>query len=580
MKKRVLFSILILLFLFSSPFILAQNTTTDADQKILKAYDCLKGKVIGKCSSLSIEEKIFSVLAIGECKNELIADSLNAECWPSSKCKIKTTSQAILALDKTSKGTKGAEDWLLSQNTSPPDVEWYLQIESKEKTTCLIKYDGIDHKVVLKDDKTISTSAGSCLTLSSGDWWLKVSPGCYNREFEVSCDKDFQTNLLFKLKTSSILHVSDQVNSRSANGRATETIKSSCFKEDGKCNYEGSLWAASVLDYKGYDISAYMPYLITMAEDNRKYLPESFLYSLTTQDDYRTNLLLRQKAGKYWDETGDKFYDTAVALLPITDEPYEKINSKNWLLEIQDSEGCWQGNIRNTAFILASIWPKQIEPGSRYCTDSGYYCLSEISCKGKILSDYACPGVAKCCDTQKSIESCSTQTGEICSSEEKCVGGTQTSALDINPGETCCVGGRCEVPAPYSECEGNLGTCRVSCSKDETDYLYDCDFPGEVCCMPGKQGTSLWWIWLLLVLIILVALGILFRERLRIFWYRMSSKFKAPPAGPSSGMAQSMMTRRTIPRRIFPPSQSSSRPPVRKSSEIDDVLKKLKEMSK
>jgi len=586
MKKSVLF---ILLLLFSMSFVIAQENATDVQAKIDKAYDCLDAKLSGKCSTIAPQEKIFALLATGQCKDEVIADSLNGECWPNSGCNLKQTAQAILALSQTTASTAKAEEWLMSQNASPDDVEWYLQIESSKETRCIITYDGGEHIIILKDDKTLTTGAKPCLSLSSGDWWLKVSPGCYNREYKISCDEDFQTNLLFKIKSSSVIHVSEQTNSASAQGTTTEKIKSACFMQGGECNYEGSLWAALVLDSKGHDVSAFMPYLATSAEENTEFLPESFLYLLTAQDDYRNTLLLKQKSNKFWSETGNKFYDTAIALYSISDEPTEKINSKNWLLEVQDSQGCWQGNIRDTAFILASVWPRAIESTLSDCASSNYYCMSDISCTGNILGSYRCPGVLKCCDTLAPIQSCTEQNGNICNSAQSCVGGLVVSASGTSSGETCCVGGTCGQVALQSECESNNGNCRpFGCEAGEEEVAYTCDF-GDTCCMTGGSAErSYWWVWVLLVLIVLTVIGIVFKDKLRPYYYKILSMFKGrgpsapaygrprPPSGPG------MPIRRYVPRRILPPSQRAPMPARKPASsgELGDVLKRLKEMSK
>ncbi len=585
MKRSAVF---ILLLLISMSFIIAQENETDVQLKIDKAYDCLDSKISGKCSTIAPQEKIFALLATGECKDEVIADSLNGNCWPSSGCTLKQTAQAILALSQTSASTANAETWLMNQNASPEDVEWYLQIESPKETRCVITYDGGDHIIILKEDKTLTTGAKPCLSLSPGDWWLKVAPACYSKEYKISCDENFQTNLLFKRKTSSVIHVSEQTNSASASGTTTEQINSLCFMQGGKCNYEGSLWAALVLKSKGHDVRAFMPYLTTTAGENQEFLPESFLYYLTAQDDYKNTLLLRQKSNKFWSETGNKFYDTAVALYSISDEPTEKINAKNWLLEVQDSQGCWQGNIRDTAFVLASVWPKPIESTLSDCSSSGYYCMSEVSCKGNILSSYRCSGVMKCCDALAPIQSCSEQTGTICNSAQSCVGGVVVSATGTSPGETCCVGGTCEVVSLQSECESYGGECKpFACDSGEEEVVYSCDF-GDKCCMPGTSGKSYWWIWVLLVLIILVVLGIVFREKLRPYYYKMLSLFKrkgpGAPAygGPRPPSSPGMPVRRYVPRTILPPAHRAPAPARKPASqgELSDVLKRLKEMSK
>ena len=110
-----------------------------------------------------------------------------------------------------------------------------------------------------------------------------------------------------------------------------------------------------------------MPYLITLKDDptNQIYIPESFLYYLTGK--FRTELLLKQRASSYWEESGNRYYDTAFALLPFGYEsPNEKSGSKSWLLSVQLRSGCWNnGNIKDTAFLLYSIWPKTPSFASR-----------------------------------------------------------------------------------------------------------------------------------------------------------------------------------------------------------------------
>jgi len=113
----------------------------------------------------------------------------------------------------------------------------------------------------------------------------------------------------------------------------------------------------------------------------------------------------------------------------------------------------------------------------------------------------------------------------------------------------------------------------------------------------GKSsGTS--GIWVLLILILLVVLGIVFRDKLRRGWFRMKSKFgkgKPPRPSGSRGLGRHrplpLPTRPRRPlnrvpeRRILPPQKSrpSKTVPRRTSKsqkELDAVLKKLKEMSK
>ncbi len=570
-------------------------------EKVDKAYACLENKIQGgRCATLSPEEKIFVLMAIGGCKDEVIADSVSNEYWTSANPSIKMTSQAILALSKaTTFNTKPAEEWLLKQQGSPEDIDWYLEIESDSETECTIAYDGATYPVTLKEDKTLNQGAGNCLSLSQNNYWLKINPGCFDREFEISCDEDFLTALIFKRETSNVIHVSDVTNSASANGRTYEKVNSACFLQGGECDYEGTLWAAMVLNYKGYDTSAYIPYLTTLAEENSQYLPESFLYLITQSSDYRTDLLSKQRNNKYWDAWKNKFYDTAVALYSISDEPVEKTNAKNWLLEVQGEDGCWEGNVRNTAFILASIWPRQVDVTKSSCEPT-YYCMSEASCVGSILEEYDCPGVLKCCSEPKPILTCLEQEGEICSPDESCVGGTVVESSDTAAGEVCCVGGSCEVKKAESECEAYGGVCRpFECleNEEETDYL--CEF-GDLCCVAKKEKpkSNLGIIIFLMFLILLTVLGIIFRKKLRPFFEKLINKFKSKPGEgqvtgrfprrPGTPPAPPFVRRRPVsltPRAsgakpgIFPKGQKGSAN-IDAIEEVDEVLEKLKDMVK
>lgn len=580
MKKKGVFFVILLSLILSAFLVTAANqTNTDT-----KAYSCLENKVTGKCSTLSTEEKIFSLLSIERCKTELLSDALANECWPEVGCKVKTTAQAILALRHVNADTTSAENWLLSQSMNFPDIDWLLQVESGSKTACTATYSGSSFSFTVNEDKTVS-SAGSCLTVYN-NYWLKISPSCYDYEFKISCQDSFLTSLLYKKKTSTTLYVSPKTNSAPGEGTTTEKVNSLCFREGGYCNYEGSLWAAIVLKSRGHDVSSYIPYLVTMADENTKYIPESFLYTLT--NDFRAELLAKQIENKWWLASGDKFYDTAAALLPFQNEqPTEKTNSKAWLTEVQGEDGCWQGNIRNTAFMLYSLWPKKTTaPSENDCENSGYFCMSSAACSdagGDVLSDYTGCFTNVCCSKQQQLQTCSQQGGELCGSDEKCLGGTTVSSSDASGGRSCCIDGICGVQEE-SECESYGGFCKSTCSSGEQYASYSC--PSGNCCITKKKGNSLWII-ILSILIVLVIMGIIFRKKLREFFLKLKSKFgkgkgKKPTTGPRFPPTSSQRTYPgAIQRRILPRTRAPARRPIsRGKSEFDEVLKKLKEIGK
>ena len=623
-KGLIFFGILIFVFL-SLSLVHAQEDSTSETQKIEEAYQCLEDKVVDNCATLATEEKIFSLLAINQCRSELISDAINGECWASqgSSCKLKTTSQAILALSDTGSSTTDARTWLRSQNSTSADLDWYLQIETPRASSCTLKYSSSKYNLNINDDKTLSGTPGPYLSISEGDYWLKISPTIYNSEIEISCDKDFMTSLLFKKHLSSTVHVFPESSSASAEGTTKETVESLCFSENNICNYEGSLWAAYVLNSFNEDVSSYLPYLITLEEDNERFLPDSFLYSILQSKDYRTSLLSKQIGDKWWATSGNRYYDTSVALMPFQQETLdEKTNAKQWLLDEQGQDGCWDlGSVKNTAFILSSIWSNlgsshQGDGGGSdaqtSCESQGNYCVSSGSCSGDVLTDLDCSGFSStCCSVPTEQLSCAELGGELCSSKQICSRGDFVSSGDAL-GITCCVrGGSCETPSPnspnsLSECEEKGGICRSGSGLSGEDSVsYDCTFSGDICFISANNsddndstsGSSTTWIWILLGLIVIVTLGIIFREKLRHLWLRIKSKFGKSgsdgPSRPNSGGPYypphyPSRTFRPSERRIIPSTPRPHSPPLAQrrsekpsvSKELDDVLKKLKEMSK
>ncbi len=596
MKKGGMFSAFLLCLVFLISFAASAESPTNASstQGIdTKAYACLDSKVKDKCPSLSTEEKIFSLLTIERCKTELMSDSLSSECWPKSGCKIKTTSQAILALSHVNENTVNPENWLLEQVTSSTNLDWFLQVESEAESSCTAAYSGGSHKFTVNADKTLSGSAGNCLRVYN-DYWFKIASTCYDEQFQISCDNSFLTSLLYQKKNSQTFYVSEKTDSAAAEGTTTEKINSFCFKEGNSCSYEGTLWAALVLKYRGHDISPYVPYLVALSDDNLKYIPYSFIYSLT--NNFRTDLLALQQDSKYWSASGDKFYDTAVALLPFQNEQslIEKENSKSWLKESQGTDGCWQGNIRNTAFLLYSIWPKKTTAPNatvKDCENSGYSCMSEAACtdsSGDVLADYTgCFGTNACCSQKEKLKTCTEQNGEICSSGQDCLGGSSVSSEDSAEGR-CCIDGTCGIPQ-ITECENNNGLCKNSCSSNEQASSFSCGSSSICCTIKPSSGGSLWIVFVLIILIALAVVGIIFRKKLQELLFRIKSKFGKGRGKPAAGGPRFPPTssQRAYPgaiqRRIIPQARGpipARRPLPQKKSEFDEVLKKLKEMGK
>jgi hypothetical protein len=583
MKKSVLFVIVLALFLF--PVIAAQVN----DTQINSGFACLNSK-INDCTALSINEQIFTSLANGKCTS-LIAGSSNNGCWPSGSCDIKTTAQAVLALHNSGLSTSASESWLASKQITTPDINWYMQINTNTNASCSISYAGGSYPVGINADKTLSNNgAGSCLTLSPNNNWLSISSTCYGTQFTITCNQPFTTTNLYQRQNFPTIYVSSSSNSASSGGKITDSVNSSCFGSGSTCNYEATLWAALALDSLGRSIASYLPYLTAEASDtaNQQFLPYSFLYSLTSSSDYLNTLLSQQKTvdtNNYWDQGSSygPYYDTALALLPIQSQnPQGKSNALDWLMSTQGSDGCWNsGNILDTAFVLYSISGSTVQHTSTAdCISAGDYCLSGVNCQqaGGTILGYTCSNALNvCCSKNRVVPSCSSQSGQLCASGQTCQG-NPTSSNDAASGQTCCIG-TCTTPVlTPSDCELASGSCKSFCSSNEQQSSESCALSSEVCCKL-QQGSSTLWIWIFAVLIALTLIGIVSRKKLGVLWFRVKSNFKKGGNKPQpSGYPRPPFPPRppmTFQRRPMP-----QQPQRQKPSEINDVLKKLKEIGK
>ncbi|MBU3913346.1 MAG: hypothetical protein KKE50_04595 [Nanoarchaeota archaeon] len=600
----------VILFLL---FLIVPLAFAEDQAKVDKAYTCLEGKVSGKCATLTLDEQLFSLLALSydsgiatSCKSALIANSNNQMCWPKSGCKLKETAIATIAMNYIGADASKPEAWLLNQTKIPTDLNWYLEIDSRDATSCAIKYDtsnSTSNTVQMGADKKLSISgSGSCFSLANGNYWLQISNSCLGKTFRVSCDKDFFTALLYKKQSSDVWHISSNTQSASASGTTENKVVSLCFKQGSDCDYEGSLWATLALQ-RNNPVDSYVPYLIANAQDNAKYSPYSFLQKIAPADEFLVNIRNLQNPSGFWDINSGygRYYDTSLAIIglrEISDDPQVQ-ESKDWLQSAQASDGCWQ-TIKDTAFILYSAWPREPSFGgggitNDYCEDYGKSCASNTECVdagGEVLGNYECreDSLKICCSIQVAQKTCADKGGVKCSSTEDCSGdGSLVSASDST---RCCIGGTCE-EREQASCEVDTTfQCKSTCAADEeikTGSEFSCT-GGEFCCALKIQAKkSYWWIWLLIFLIILVVLGIVFRNQLRVYLFKLRSGGKSssvqqtrPPFPPMSSMPRGMQMR-PMPRPGMPPS-SSSRPPAQKGSKIDqeleETLKKLKEMSK
>jgi hypothetical protein len=588
------------------------NTTTTSSSsssqqqdssKIDKGFDCLEEKV-GDCSGLTTQELALTIIAtpkddvFDDCVKEL-QDRKSADNWGN----VRDTALAILALKHAGESTDGPEKWLLKQEKTPTDLIWFIEQDSNEQTECHIKYDSNDYSIIVEENKKIDKNAGTCLTRAQSNFWLKVSPDCYEKEFKVECDKDFIATLLYKDQNSPTIYVLEGTESAPAFGSVTLNVNSKCFG-DSSCDYESSVWATLALLETGYDIENYIPYVVAMSNTNKKYLPEAFIYMITNYEDYATQLVENQKLGNYWeaDSTAyDKFYDTSLALIAIGRSSSEPIvKAKDWLLFSQDSNGCWKNSIRDTAIVLWALAGRSGKGGSSgptsvtYCSQANFFCTAKSDCPtDQDLGDsYFCASLSDTCCKTENLKTCEQYGGEECASGKVCTG-IEKKASDTTE---CCTG-QCTDRNQETECEANFFTCMSACSAvQESAGNYACN-SGQVCCKAkasGGQSNSSWWIWVLVILIVAVLAAIAWvkRDNIKLFLFKLKSRFKkdkggseehrpyggpgVPPSRPGFPPVRRMPAP-VPPRRPMP--AAPARAYDRRDPEMQDTFRKLREMA-
>lgn len=568
---------------------------TDDTAVVTKAYNCLKSKVTSadNCKSLSAEEQALSLLALAydetsqrSCLSALNDFSNNDLCWPSTGCQLKETALAILAKKYINQDTEDSEQWLLEKNMTPSNLIWYLQVDADGAASCQVNIDdGTERDFSIDEDKKLSGDASGCLIRAQDDYWFRISSSCYDKKFTVSCDQAFVTNLLYQKENSQTIFVSSRTSQSSAGGQTFEKVNVMCFGTGSSCDYEGSLWATIALSQTGNDVSAFIPYLSAASSDNEKYSPYPFLFYLTAEDIYLSNTLRARLTAKYWQAISTpygKYYDSALAIMFLTGSGAQEIDeSKAYFLSIADNNGCWP-SIKDSALLLFASWPRAAASiGTQNPCSPTYYCISSGDCAAAFgtplpSSEYSCPNaLSVCCNKPAVQKTCVEKGGNICTGNEGCAGGSFATSTD-STNSKCCIGGTCAEIIP-DDCAGN---CKSSCESGESLLEGTCS-GGNVCC--SEKSSSLWWLWLLIILIILGILGFIFRDKLRILWFKISSKFsKSPPPSPQ-GM------RGMPPRYPMPPNQQQFRMPQPprgfqpqgiRSSEFDNTLRKLKDMSR
>ncbi len=582
------------------------TTTTQNLSKLEKGFECLEAELKADCSgATTIQELALAVLSSPESvADECLArleNSRNSEGCFGSGCSIRDTALAILALDHAGKDTTLSEEWLIKQNKTATDLIWYLEQDSAQATQCNLDYNSNKYIFNVNENKRIDKSAGPCFSLAQSNFWFQLSQGCYDMDFLLSCDEDYVATWIYKTQNSQTFYVLSNTRGMPAFGQMPLTLSSRCFGSTG-CNFEDTAWAALALQKTGHDVDAFIPYVVASVDVNARYLPEAFAHMLVEYSEYGTKLIQKQRLN-YWEAENtayNRYYDTSLALIALYDSSSEQVlKSREWLLFSQEASGCWNNkNIKDTAMILWAMENKaftgdlNVGP-TTYCTEANYFCIRDSDCPSdEVLDNFYCPSLGSACCKNENLKTCDEYGGQVCSSGEVCFG-TEREASDTG---YCCLSSCVdENTNTEPECEERGYVCKSDCSDTQEEVSLGCDGT-DVCCKSKDALASSsfpWWIiWLILILIVLGIIIWFFRDKLRLWWFKMKSKFKkdkgkgssSGPGYPPRGMPPRPgfpPIRRPMPLiNVMPPRQMRRRPmPGRSEGPMDDVFKKLKDMS-
>ena len=491
-----LFMFLFLLITLSSIFSVGIN----AQPKVDKAYTWLKSQASLSNYGDSIQNS-FVLLGLSgtsqkaAAKNSLLSKAYQRHCWSDkqasqeSDCNVWPTTLAKFALDNIGYDTSKINSWLLDKASTFKGINWFFQVDIERGLTanCTIIYDGGVTNVTINDDKTLTLKGTSnCFSVSDKDnYWLQLDSNCYDKKsFKVTCDisdptKIFKINLLYKKPSNDIWHVvNEQWSEQSGHTSDISFIYSECLSESGSCNYEATSWFAYDLkDKQDSNYTRFLPYLTIAADNNQGFLPDSFLYLITSGQDYGNNLLNLENVQGFWLANHGQFYTTSLAALGLLTNynyDYNVSQTKEYLLSRQSTDGSWQCNevgcdsLRDTAFILWVFWPLTVGGGpgqnvtTNECADNGGTC--EGGCDYDLYRtlpiNYSCAGSGNtCCKPADQGYCVGDFGGSVCSEGQTCSGQTVETADEF----ACCIG----------QCITSAGTCSSQ--------------GGELCDM--KQGS-------------------------------------------------------------------------------------------
>ena len=584
MKKRG--SCLFLLVFFVILLASFANAETSPEINKTQAYEWLYEQMNSSSWNENVDEIALSILALGSGDYNLsdgIDKLRDLEYGGSNWGNIKDTSLATLALNNVGEDMEDETKWLKTQYVMAfTGGNWLIQVDTAHDGECTLNHDqtGITHDFSILEGKLTTTL---CEESNWIDFERCISLVGINEDIEISCELGgtYSPSLIFQ--SSDEYYLFDQ-------GKNMD-LENGCFLTDqGSCSCEYSGYAAWVLDKLGEETYV-NPYLKFKCSQN--IARNSFLYMLLDSSDtgpYSIWLKGAQWPDGSWgvdeESAGEEEY-TALAILALKQKASS--NSANirdaskWLATKQMEDGSWNGNIRDTAFILYVLYGKDYVPyigdgDGNYCGDG--YMDDEEDCEYD--------------------SHCNITGGEICTDSCECVLASETNETGNpqDPDADPCGDGFCDRLGGES-CDSCRMDCLEYCSDDD-DYDYDDDDDdddddykeciddedcgeGERCNKASNkcEEKSSWLKWLVAVLAVLLGVAIIYYVYMRYFKDKLSGKKSGGKQPPKSSPFPFKQTKQRVPIRRPPVSNEyANRRDSKIEKELEESLKKARDVLK
>jgi hypothetical protein len=278
-------------------------------------------------------------------------------------------------------------------------------------------------------------------------------------------------------------------------------------------------------------------------------------------------------------------------------------SARNFLLSSQSVDGSWQSSVRDTAFIFYSLfkpisltnytpYENQTQQEATECSLNSGVCRDSCYDNEKEAT-YNCTGTQTCCK----LKTCAELNGEPCATDQICENGEGK----ISEEGLCCVGGTCvDQVKSCSDLDGTLCELNEKCAGGSFVYSEE---GSNRCCINGecKKPGSIW-IWIILILIVLAALGYWKRDVLKNIFMKKPPRPGMPPARPGyplryqpAGPSQTPRIQPRYPQMPLRPAARFPMPPARPpqklnvpkpsakktaEEELQETIKRLKKLTK